>query len=818
MTLRLATLLTAMGLFAACGTKATDTADAASVDDASGTDAAIGADVTATADATADVPAVWDQTRKWPNTQATPASGPLSAGLAQGYLDSPVGVSMAGYGGRDTGLHSAWSDASKATRGFYSKMTIKAMALQVGSERLIFVKSPLMTSESFLTDSIADRLLAKYGLDLRGRLIFSATHSHHAPARFWPIPSAMGGVGLDTFDPEITARMVASFADVIKASIDDLGPAEWAWGKFEDWDKTDKVYRDRRQENDPTWGKDPRLTLVAVRRPGGPMIGSILNFPVHGTAFDVDNDLLTEDAPGGVENKVEDAWYAQMGTPLQAMFMQCAGGDSAPAGDSLGHPTPSRIEKLGEDAAQFMMPDFATLQFKSTMALSVRTVRVDFAHEAVYAYPDLVHEFDDPTGAPYEDGGWQCAVQGIPDGQSMAGHPKQCIDLRTFIGALDVVFPYGPLNQALLSAARMDDLAIITLPGEPLYSLVQYAREKIEGKTPGITSLLVVGYSQDYFLYLPAPADWMVGGYESQMSLWGPAGGQFFADHGLALLADILAGNLQPTFWESSPSLSPPVAFTPRAVENSEDPNALLADAPTSTVRTANLDFAWGGGDSNLGPPTVVLQRQQGGTWADVPATNGHKGLSYDNSRCEMLTLYEPIPEVKSDILPSRKHHWRVHWQVPANLPLGTYRFSATGQAQGVDGKPVAIAVQSGPFQVGAGPTAFAATRTASTLTVTFTVPPIPYANETGESWPATGWRLIDRDSKPDATGSIRAVLHASIVAGGKTTAADLTFSETAKAYTFDLTPAGLTAAALDLTVEVKGSDSPGPTIHVAAP
>ena len=814
MTMRWTTLLLALGLTAACGTKATDSADAAVVDDATGTDATIAGDATATT----DTAVAWDQTRKWPNTAGTPSKGALSAGIAEGYLDSPVGVSMAGYGNRDAGLHSAWSQASKASRGFYSKMLIKTMALQVGTERLEFVKSPLMTSESFLTDSIADLLLSKYGLELHGRLIFSATHSHHAPARFWPIPAAMGGVGLDTFDPELAARMVESFAAVIKASIDNVAPAEWAWAKFEDWDKTDLVYRDRRGENDPLWGKDPRLTLLAVRRPGGQMIASILNFPVHGTAFDTDNDLLTEDAPGGVETKVEEAWFAQTGTPLQAMFMQCAGGDSAPAGDSLGHPTPSRIEKLGEDAAQLILPKFATLQWKPDMTLTVRTVRVDFAHESVYAAPDLAHEFDDPNGAPYEDGGWQCNAAGVSDGQSMAGHPKQCIDLQSFIGALDVVFPYGPLNQALLSAARLDDLAVITLPGEPLYSLAQYARQQIEGKTPGITSLMVVGYSQDYFLYLPAPADWMLGGYESQMSLWGPGGGRFFADHSLALLGDILANNVQPTFWESSPSLSPPIPYTARAVEQSEDANTLLADAPTATVRTANVDFAWGGGDPNLGAPTVTLQRQQTGTWTNVAARNGHAGLALDNSRPGMLTIYQPIPEVKSDILASRKHHWRVRWQVPADLPLGVYRLVATGSALGTDGKTAAVSVQSGAFQVAAGPTNFAATRNATKLLITFTAPPIPFANETGESWPATGWRLIDRASKPDAVGTIRATLHASIVGSGKTTAVDATYSETDKAYVIDLVQPGLTGAALDVTVEVKGSDTPGGTLHVGAP
>ncbi len=803
-----------LGVVAACSSKTTDSADAVIEQDVVGTDVGSGTDAV---DATEDV-ATWQAGRKWPNTQAAAAKGALSAGIAQGYLDSPVGVSMAGYGGRNDGLHSTWCESSKASRGFYGKMTIKTMALQVGTERLVFVKSPLMTSESFLTDAIAMELQTKYGLDLRGRLIMSATHSHHAPARFWPIPTSFGGIGLDTFDPEVTARMVSSFATVIKQSIDDLAPAEWAWSTFEDWDKDDLVYRDRRHENDPQWGKDPRLTVVAVRRPGGEMMASILNFPIHGTAFGGDNDFLTEDAPVAVENKVEEAWFAQTGKPLQAMFMQCAGGDAAPSGDALGHPTPARLEKLGVDAAHLILPHFSTLVWKSEMELAVRTIRVDFDHSNMYAYPDLVHEFEQEDGAPYQNGGWQCKAKNVNPGESMAGKPKLCIDLTTFLGALDVTFPYGPLNQSLLSAARLDGLALITLPGEPTYSLVQYARKQIEGKTTGITSLMVVGYSQDYFLYLTAPTDWMLGGYESEMSLWGPAGGQFFADNSLALLKDIVAGNTQPAFWESSPTLSPPVAFTARAVEKSEDPNTVVQDAPDTVTRTTTFDFVWGGGDSNLGAPTVTLQRQLASAWSDVPAPNGHKGLAYDNSRYEMITIYQPIPEVKSDVLPSRKHHWRVRWEVPADLPLGTYRLVATGNAQGMDGKAVVLAVQSKAFHVGAGDTTFAVKRAGTKLSVTMNGPPTTYAEEAGTTWPLTGWRLLDYKAAANQPSILRTTLHATIQAGGKTTEVDLPFVEADQTAEVDLTPLGLATSALDLTVEVKGSDTPWPNFHLDGP
>ena len=766
----------------------------------------------------AQAPAPWSPGKAWPNTASAAVKGPLSAGAASGFLDSPVGVSMAGYGARTAGTHATWSDILKGSRGFYGRMVIKALALQVGSERLVFVKSPLLTSDSYLSDGIANRLLAAYNLDLRGRIIMSATHSHHAPARFWPIPAQLGMVGLDTYDAELTARMVASFAATIKAAIDDLAPAEWAWSATENWDPADTVYRDRRDENDPLWGKDPRLTLLAVRHLGGPMLATILHFPVHGTAFGEDNDLLSEDAPGAVEHKVEEAWFAAHGTPLQAMFMQCAGGDASPAGDALGHATPARLEKLGETAAGYILPKLLALQWRAEAELAVRTVRLDINHAVMYAAPNLVHEFDGAEEKPYVWGGWQCKAEGVKDGKSMAGKPKLCIDLGLFLEALDVTLPFGELNQVLLTAARLDDLALITLPGEPTYSLVQYARQLVEGQTPGIASLMVVGYSQDYFLYLTAPEDWLLGGYESQMSVWGPGGGKYFADRVVALLQDVLAGHAAPTFWESSPTLALPDTYTPRPVEASEDLGAVIVDLPAAATRGQALDFAFGGGDPNLGPPTVTLQRQVAGAWTDVPARSGHKGAHYDNSRYEMITLYRPIPEVQPKILPSRKHDWRVRWQVPADLPLGTYRFFAQQAALTADGKTAALAVTSHAVQIAPGLTSFQAVRKGKQLVVTMLAQPVPYQAEKGYVWPAAGWRLIDRDVVPTQPGHVRAKLHLTFVGPTQTMAVDGAYDEASKGVVVDLAPLGLTSVAFDVTPEVAGSDGTGTPLHVAAP
>lgn len=71
--------------------------------------------------------------------------GPLAAGVAVGYAPGPVGISMAGYGGRTVKINSPWNDKLNACRGFYGYPTVKAMVLDVDGERLALVKLPTMS-------------------------------------------------------------------------------------------------------------------------------------------------------------------------------------------------------------------------------------------------------------------------------------------------------------------------------------------------------------------------------------------------------------------------------------------------------------------------------------------------------------------------------------------------------------------------------------------------------------------------------------------------------------------------------------------------
>ena len=68
-------------------------------------------------------------------------------------------------------------------------------------------------------------------------------------------------------------------------------------------------------------------------------------------------------------------------------------------------------------------------------------------------------------------------------------------------------------------------------------------------------------------LYLTHPDDWYQGGYEAEMSLWGPLAADHLIARQMELVEALKAGEAAPVWSEESPNLSLPKPFEPRAIE-----------------------------------------------------------------------------------------------------------------------------------------------------------------------------------------------------------------------------------------------------------
>ncbi len=746
-------------------------------------------------------------------------SGPLQAGVAVGHLTRPIGISMAGYGARDPTNDTPWNDVLNGSRGMYGLPSVKAMVLEVEGERLVLLKLPTMSSESSLTDGIADKLQQKYGLELRGRILTGATHSHHTHARYWRLPKALAVVGCDSPDEEVIDELTTVFADTIKRAIDDLQPAHWGYAYRDDWDADNRIYRDRRGENNPTYGKDPRLTLLAVRRATGQPLAAIINFGMHGTVFGDENELLTEDAPGGIELKFEEYFYRQTGKPIYGMFIQAGGGDASPGGDHLGHPEAARTELVGEEAAPKIYDVYQQIVWRADASLGVRSQRIDLRYDDI-GY-DESDEFISPQNLPYTWGGWQCTGSGVDDANpdtSLEGKPKQCQDVEALLGALQQPIPHGEFHQTILTSAVIGDLVLVSLPGEPAASVIHYLREQLadRNRLGDPVTALAFGYSQDHLLYLTHPDDWYQGGYETEMSLWGPLFAKYIVDRQMATVDELLAGIDEPVWSEQSPNLSPPsdTPWAPRALEQSLDPGTVTTDPEPVVERGLTVRFGFRGGDATLAVPSVTLEyKLANGTYLPYPAASGWSGAMYDNSRYEMITHYSPDPAPNGEVVDSREHKWWVDWQVPLSFPATSVRFVARGEY--FNGTVTSsYEVASPAFDIIQSTQAsLSATLAGDDLLLTLQTAAPEVVEE--ESWLRAGFRLLDATAAAGAPQVVKAPLRIQFIKDGEPTGEQLTaeFDNEQGAHVIDFAATGLSPEGLSVSVHLAADISPSPVV-----
>ncbi len=799
----------------ACGDSTA--ADGSGTEGSTGTSTSAGPGDTTVADTTSGSSGPGPSTTVSPDTtvgdDTTTGEPPwdgMQAGVAVRHLDRPVGISMAGYGGRLGGTDTPWNGIFFGTRGFYALPTIKVMVLESsGGERLVLLKTPLMSGESGVTDALVAQLQDEHGLDLAGRIITSATHSHPVHGRYWRLPDIFGAVGADTSDEELIDLLATEFAAAIVAAIDDLGPAQWGYAATEDWDPQDRVYSDRRSVNDFAYGKDPRLTLLAVRRPDGPPLATIVNFAMHGTLLDFDNELLTEDSAGGLEMVLEEQFHAAYGQPILGMFMQAGGGDAAPRGGFLGHDGIARAEVIGQQASPAILDLFEQIEWRDDAPIDVHSQRIDLTYE-YFGYDDSDEFQGAPLGLPlplpYTWGGFQCGSPSAPEDDdpatSMEGELKECIPVDAMLFG-DV--PHAEIHQTYLTTARLDELFLVTVPGEPTHSVMQYLRGQVamraaEGRP---AEVMGIGYSQDHLLYFTHPDDWFQGGYEAQMSLWGPFAARTLIDTQMAVVDQMLGGADLDPFVEQSPTLAQPGTFSPRALEESLNAGEIVEDVTGDMMRTETVRLRFGAGDPTLGAPRVVVQVDRGdGTFVDVPSPSGWAGAALDNSRYHMITHYDPNPAQSGNILAARQHEWYIDWEIPADFPAGIHRLVVRGTAwQG--GVEQDFEGASSPFAVRQHDGAtLEASRAGTMLSLQLRLPPV--APQSEEGWPTAGWRVHDPAAAPTDPITVRAPLRLSFAVGGVPQAADHTvpFDPVAGAHVFDLADAGIDPDAAAVTVQ----------------
>ena len=612
---------------------------------------------------------------------------PFMVGAASQLLPAPLGIPICGNfpsGGEKT----PYCANFPGSHTIYMHPTLRAIALAAEGERLVLLRADLLGIRPIIVHLVEQRLTEETGDDWTGRVLIGANHSHSSAGRI--MPGVIWEIMVDDFFPQVFWRIVEGFVDVSLAAIEDQEPGAFGWGDV----ITDALHNDRRCENPPL--QDDRLRVMRFDGEDGKPKALLMVHSIHGTVIGAGDLHFSRDAPGGVEEKVREAFDH----PVTVMFWQAGTGDMAP--DSPVEPPTDapisqdywKIEGIGEVARDLvggLVPDIETTN-DVTLASGSAYATID--RQAI-GYADGEFPFEG-GGAYCEKEGDQCydpAVGWTP----IEGLDQACLDVEMFLGE-------SLPKKFLASAARIGGLLLVTYPGEPVTACTLEVEENIKAEFPDY-EVVVTGYAQDYIGYSTPEEDWYQGAYEASGALWGPKQGDYVTARVSELGLSILDPEGFPLPYEQpEPFVVPVNDAPPWTVSVSVTAGTVVTE--TTNIAAGEIEvFEFTGGDPWLLMPEVRLEQKAGEDWEPVTWPSGEP---LDGTGYEYIITLHPDPDYKTSLTSTvRTFVWRVELptirhQIPGFGELeGTYRFRAAGSYRDSESMNVeAYEVTSAPFDV----------------------------------------------------------------------------------------------------------------------
>ncbi|MBM75693.1 MAG: hypothetical protein CMK59_09855 [Proteobacteria bacterium] len=653
---------------------------------------------------------------------------------------------------------SAYTVAFSPSAGIQTSAKAKALWLEAGNQDFVLLKADVIYSFDNLVSSVESRLEEELELEngaLKGYVALTTSHTHNAPANFSDqIHFYLGG---DRYNEEVFRRFRESLVDIALEAYQTREEVSLGISLHKDWDPNDQVYRDRRPENDELivwddlvgYGKDPNLWMMRIDRLDGSPIGMVFNFGIHGTSLGDENPLVSVDAPGHIEQALQE----RFDTPIVVMHTQGAGGDVTPVDDTSQQHPYAEMEGLGEIAADLLYEawsstptstpemDLEMVSHSVPQGLDVTKVTrggtVDWHYNSFdpnYVPDNIIYDdngeiispldefnaefggafcgYDDPmisTGTigaevyPY-DGCTQVdlisfVLNGLFGLDSFMEEGEAPLPLPSSLEAAVSTVRIGPLSITQDNETIQDNFLMGFFPGETTGMYAEQFRRRAKDEL-GFNHAMMVGYAQDHEGYLLMTEDWLLGGYEANINLWGPLQADSILDHALIMSEEHLHtdliephdpnGQWQKTQYrdrelpteipDQTPAAGTAATNIPEDLWIPLDIDPMLE--PAGEIRRIQdlAQFIWEGGDPGVDRPLVVLERENNGSWEEVQSTSGR---SVTSSGSDFLMTHLPTPLYPYTDMQS--HHYWIGWQAVGNtdskmgLSTGTYRFHIYG-------------------------------------------------------------------------------------------------------------------------------------------
>jgi neutral ceramidase len=474
-----------------------------------------------------------------PAETGVPEQGPrdcapsgLLAGVARADISPPLGIAQMMWGAA-THIESAGIDPA----GMFA--TAVAFSSAQKTQVIVAVDTADM-SEEFSRTTI-ERAAARTGID-PDHILLNSSHTHSSPrvaASRIPVGQnpARHIEDLERYQHQLADKIVGTIVAAQRA----LQPVHLHGGRGVGTININRRFR-ARAESPPAVGRNPEgfvdreLVVFRVDDAAGKPIAILVNFQAHPTVLSATNKVISPDYIGGVRQAVETAFPGAL-----CLFLQGAAGDQGPVegftgdlrvahrlGHILGHQVAAVAEQIETVERE---PHFEG--FAESSALQAREPwRVKGARDATMGFlaskVDVPRrEYSDEEVAAVEASRQRAAEQlakAERDGDERAKHVAT-VRMQRYANLLRMwkLPPKRPRMQVDLQAIRIGELAVVAMAAQPFAQIGAIIKER----SP-FAHTMFVGFADGTYDgstpggYMPTSDEYRYGGYEVDMTPYGP--------------------------------------------------------------------------------------------------------------------------------------------------------------------------------------------------------------------------------------------------------------------------------------------------------
>ncbi|HVL33565.1 MAG TPA: neutral/alkaline non-lysosomal ceramidase N-terminal domain-containing protein, partial [Actinomycetota bacterium] len=407
---------------------------------------------------------------------------------------------------------------------------------------------------------------------------------------------------------------------------------------------------------------DPIVTVLRAETADGDPIGAFYSFALHGTSIGGGNDLFSGDNMGPAMRVCEQELAARAPGRPAPVCAQASGaeGDVSPRADDASlhvHGDFAKAAATGGIVARGVLAAWDAAQVRDDITLDARFKILYFRGQdgdvgkptSPVPMVGVGGNFGDGLGLPFDLPG---SGDKIPVGVGAGGYPQ-----------------YAPLQ-----IVRVGNTALIAVPAEMTVEMARRVRTAVLAAVPEMLGYAaIIGLANSYLSYVTTPEEYAANLYEGAWTLYGPQQGNLLRNEYVRMAEDMAVG--QPTDSIAAPPLGSNLALAEETSTEPDDPlrvGTVLAE-PDDTPRGELVSFSWIGGNPGADRPRgrtfVRLQRLQPGGASTVATEDD---------------IWSAI-RVDRDPRPGAPYRWSARFDLPVDVPAGTYRIEVAGRYSALD-------------------------------------------------------------------------------------------------------------------------------------